>query len=653
MAFSLRTAVVAAAAVAAAVVATVAVAPVPVGGATAPAVAAAAAPTAADGAPAWAVRRYAPRRGNYYGWTPLLRPCAPCGRTVRGRCAWRTTCARSATGAYRCVKPMGFGGKCTDPCWTCAGGLTCGAKGTCERPPIPQCKPCGGRVRGRCAPGTTCTKNNKGTHTCVKSVATGAKCRSDCVVCRTGLTCGATGFCAPPVIDLCKPCGGYIVGKCAAESECAKNNKGVRSCVKRMGAGGKCTDPCWTCKDGLKCGAKGTCELPVIRQCKPCGGLILGTCEAGTECAKNNKGVRSCVKPMGAGGKCTDPCWTCKDGLKCGAKGTCELPVIRQCKPCGGLILGTCEAGTECAKNNKGIRSCVKPMGAGGKCTDPCWTCTDGLTCGAKGTCEPPLIRQCKPCGGLILGTCEAGTECAKNNKGTRTCVKSVTTGAKCRSDCVACRAGLTCGTTGFCAPPVIDLCKPCGGYIVGKCAAESECAKNNKGVRSCVKRMGAGGKCTDPCWTCKDGLTCGAKGTCELPVIRQCKPCGGLILGTCEAGTECAKNNKGVRSCVKPMGAGGKCTDPCWTCKDGLTCGAKGTCEPPLIRQCKPCGGLILGTCEAGTECAKNNKGVRSCVKPMGAGGKCTDPCWTCKDGLTCGQAGTCRRPGGYLPEY
>lgn len=63
------------------------------------------------------------------------------------------------------------------------------------------------------------------------------------------------------VISHCKACGPAVRGRCAKGSVCARNNDGALSCVKRMAVGGKCTDPCWACAPGLKWSRRtGTCE---------------------------------------------------------------------------------------------------------------------------------------------------------------------------------------------------------------------------------------------------------------------------------------------------------------------------------------------------------------------------------------------------------
>ncbi|KAK1858380.1 hypothetical protein I4F81_000985 [Pyropia yezoensis] len=572
--------------------------------------------------------------------------CRPCGPAVPGRCEAGTTCGKSNAGNLTCVKPMTVGKKCTDPCWTCAAGLTCGKSGTCELPTIPRCKPCGTGVVGKCEAGTTCGKSNAGNLTCVKPMTVGKKCTDPCWTCAAGLTCGKSGTCELPTIPRCKPCGTGVVGKCEAGTVCGKSNAGNLTCVKPMTVGKKCTDPCWTCAAGLTCGKSGTCELPTIPRCKPCGTGVVGKCEAGTTCGKSNAGNLTCVKPMTVGKKCTDPCWTCAAGLTCGKSGTCELPTIPRCKPCGTGVVGKCEAGTTCGKSNAGNLTCVKPMTVGKKCTDPCWTCAAGLTCGKSGTCELPTIPRCKPCGTGVVGKCEAGTTCGKINAGNLTCVKPMTVGKKCTDPCWTCAAGLTCGKSGTCELPTIPRCKPCGGSIRGRCEAGTMCRRTGVDGSTCVKPGRRGTKCTNGCTQCARWLTCAASsGTCELPTIPRCKPCGGSIRGRCEAGTMCRKTGVDGSTCVKPGRRGAKCTNGCTQCARWLTCAASsGTCERPIIRQCRPCGAGVRGRCEAGTQCRKNNRGALSCVKPMTVGKKCTDPCWTCAAGLTCGRSGTCQ---------
>lgn len=91
-----------------------------------------AATAAAIIAPA-SVRATAPHAAAVWWAAPTLRQCLPCGGTIRGRCTAGTICARSNLGVLSCVKPMRLGHKCTDPCWACAKGLTCGRTGRCQQ----------------------------------------------------------------------------------------------------------------------------------------------------------------------------------------------------------------------------------------------------------------------------------------------------------------------------------------------------------------------------------------------------------------------------------------------------------------------------------------------------------------------------------------
>lgn len=203
-----------------------------------------------------------------------------------------------------------------------------------NRATAPTCAPCGKGWPHRCRPGATCTTVRGvgvGVSLCVAQVAAGGACRLPCNPCRRGLMCGPSGRCAPPPVLQCGPCS--FRQRCVAGTACRRMGPTGRRCVEEVGLGQWCTGPCRECRAGLTCGPTHRC-LPPPRQaplvlaadvrCQACGGAGDRPCAAGSTCTERG-GVRTCVKEMGPGAACFDPCWVCGTGLVCATTGVCDF----------------------------------------------------------------------------------------------------------------------------------------------------------------------------------------------------------------------------------------------------------------------------------------------------------------------------------------
>lgn len=195
-----------------------------------------------------------------------------------------------------------------------------------------------------------------------------------------------------------------------------------------------------------------------------------------------------------------------------------------------------------------------------------------------------------------------------------------------------------------------LPVCSLCDGNEI-PCIKGTVCGiPQGGGAKKCIKQMIEGMSCNDPCWTCKDGLTCVDEGTdhiCRLPYLNVCALCGDGIAGRCGPATNLVcdiPQGGGPTKCVKLMAEGQACNDPCWKCNEGLSCRESGSQKlcvaPPVLSKCGEHCSWKKG-CEQGLSCSR--KYISSfnysyiCQKTVGEGEACDGTCSECENGTRC----------------
>jgi hypothetical protein len=184
----------------------------------------------------------------------------------------------------------------------------------------------------------------------------------------------------------------------------------------------------------------------------------------------------------------------------------------------------------------------------------------------------------------------------------TNVCRKSVSVGQPCELSLVGnpCEEGSFCDRSSS-GPECVR-----GRGRGNACARDLECAKD----LSCLRNLCSGGEDGDTCDEdddCDEGLVCGSRGRCAVPVALG-ESCEGH--GACRPGLACT-SSVGLTVCVEELRVGSSCSPagaPCHlgTCstascvaasKDGETCAEPSDCLPN--RRCN------TGRCEAALACA------------------------------------------------
>lgn len=276
--------------------------------------------------------------------------------------------------------------------------------------------------------------------TCQLLRGPGEDCFSDSE-CADGLRCGADGCEAPLALgDECTP------GEDAAcEGTCtvcrpASTGSDTWRCLDRGGLGDAC-DTLNHCRDGLVCGADGTCNSGAVlgescNNANPCSrGLVCigGECremiERGESCefdAQCGPDAMGCIGGLCAHGRQGDTCYTSSD---CNTSLACVRALVDE---------STLEE----------VGTCAPPPGVGDACTtlnDICngSVCVDG-TCVAYGN----VGEAC------VLGKCRAGAYCGLDD----VCVALHAPGEACVDDS-QCLSQLCLESTNTCSAVPADSC--------------------------------------------------------------------------------------------------------------------------------------------------------------------------------------------------
>jgi hypothetical protein len=583
----------------------------------------------------------------------------------------------------------------------CKAGVTaCGATPGCmDGTNMPGGAPCGS---GQVCNGNGQCLNCQGGQPC--STNPGAPCKSGITSCATGMSVCMDSNAATAGIDcgtnqVCNGSGACV--SCVADAGCTTNpNTDCHAGVTSCGTGAQ------ACVDGAPklagtgCGASQVCDMNGFCGVCMAGNACTGnpnpcktgttTCssgntvcsdgmnrQAGASCGTNQvcDGTATCVACT-AGLACTanpNPCFTGKTSCATGAQ-TCvndtqQAPgtscgLNQVCDPSG--TCNACTASLACMTNpnpcKTGITSCATGTSA---CIDygdrsGGTSCGANLVCDGAGSCVSCVASQA--CGGNPNVCFDGVTSCAtgaqvctdgtKKATGTACGMNQVCNGS---GQCVACTAGLACGTNpnSACATGVTSCTTgattcvdstlrpagtPCGTNLVctaagvcSSCTAGTACTTNPSqalclnGVTSCSTGSSI---CVDGApkaagTSCGSGLVCDSGGSC----------------GACTAGQACFTNPNaacfaGVTSCATGT----------TTCVDGTARGAGSSCGTNLV-----CNGMNqCVSCTANLSCSTNpnqcKTGVTSCATGASVCVDSTDkaPGTVCGTNQVC-NAGSC----------
>lgn len=443
----------------------------------------------------------------------------------------------------------------------------------------------GGAKPGNCTPnGQACNRNND----CCNGNCFGQVCSNTVNQCG-GATCN-------PAAPGCCPndgCCGSPANQCNAAELCCTPNCANRECGP----------------DG--CGNSGTC----------------GSCQKGQSCdVATGQCLGAACSPASCPNGCCDNDGDCHPGTTVQACGTGGV----SCKSCQGTQSscqnGQCRCTAQCQGKQCGDDGC------GGSCGN----CPTGQTCTASGQCQQTPL-QC-------LETCNGATMCcdAENN-----CV-SGTTNQSCGSfgsQCLDCRPGFICNSTGQCECTPSCQGKTCGddgcGGSCGTCPINQFCHEQNNPTNwQCADKCtpdNCGNGCCDATGTCQQGNANAACGTFGTP----CKTCD----PNCQVCVERTSDKNGV-------GLDWICAHRCrcGLCGCPEHCNAPATCDETLQTCCTPAMEFVPcsddGPCCPPAVCGVTRTGL-GCCYPIGVVNPQRDVMTCCGQQSAMDQNGVCCHPG------
>jgi hypothetical protein len=480
--------------------------------------------------------------------------CTLPSECLSGNCVDNFCCGTTCTAECYSCGLTGTEGTCTvvppneDPDPDCNTGELCDGGGNCLKQDGETCGGPGECLSNLCVDGYCC--NSDCTTTCYScqvagsegtctAVPTGEDPDSDC---NSGEACDASGTCLLVDGETCGGPGECLSNACAdgvcCDSDCVGE---CRACIGSVSGGndGECTfipgtpapnDPEDECTDGA-CNGAGACVLDDGQSCSDGAECLSGNCptDDGVCCNEACGGLcRSCIDTENGGttGTCgnvslnLDPDDDCTDPDVCDGNGGCGRA-----------------QGAGCTNNNQCASGfCVDDVCCDTSCNGDCEACTNAITGGTEGECNPVPDGTSDPAcapdacaaggvccgdddtppGGTCPGICDNG--CAGN-----VCVINADSNNQFENGSVTCPAGfachLVCSADDSCRNTTITC--PADAYA---CDVDCTCTG---GDESC----------------CRDAdITCGA-GTCDLSCSDGTDACDGTTFNCTsnECSTTCA----------------------------------------------------------------------------------------------------------------